>query len=121
LAFVFLWFSIGGIAHFAATDIEISIVPPYVPWPHAVVLASGILELLGAGGLLFQSSRRGAGLGLFLLTMAVTPAHVYMLQHADLFGVPYWILVVQLPVQVVLLALIAWSTGLIERGYRKVN
>jgi uncharacterized membrane protein len=35
-----------------------------------------------------------------------------MLQHAELFSyVPYWVLVVRLPVQVVLLALIYWSTA----------
>jgi uncharacterized membrane protein len=28
LSFVFLWFLVGGIAHFAATDTEMRIVPP---------------------------------------------------------------------------------------------
>jgi uncharacterized membrane protein len=45
-----------------------------------------------------------------LLTIAVTPANVYMLQHAELFNVPRWALIVRLPFQVVLLALILWST-----------
>jgi uncharacterized membrane protein len=40
----------------------------------------------------------------------VTPAHFYMLQRAELFDVPYWALVLRLPIQVALLALIAWST-----------
>ena len=31
LSFVFLWFFIGGILHFAATDTEARIVPPYIP------------------------------------------------------------------------------------------
>jgi uncharacterized membrane protein len=110
LALVFLWFLIGGIAHFAATDLEMRIVPPYIPWPRAAVLASGVFELLGAAGLLYAPVRRFAGMGLFLLTCAVTPAHVYMLQRPDLFGVPYWALVLRLPLQAGLLALIAWST-----------
>jgi uncharacterized membrane protein len=110
LGFVFLWFAIGGVAHFAATDLEVRIVPPYIPWPHAAVLGSGVFELLGAIGILFRPSRRAAGLGLFLLTMAVTPANIYMLQRSELFNVPYWALVLRLPVQLVLLALIAWST-----------
>jgi len=33
-----------------------------------------------------------------------------MLQHPQLFGVPYWALVLRLPVQVALLVLIWWST-----------
>jgi uncharacterized membrane protein len=109
LGFVFLWFLIGGIAHFAATSSEMRIVPPYVPWPRAAVLISGWFELLGAAGLLFPFARRAGGAGLFALTLAVTPAHVYMLQRPDLFHVPYWLLVLRLPLQVALLALIWWS------------
>lgn len=110
LVLVFVWFLVGGIAHFALTDIEMRIVPPYVPWPRAAVLASGAFELLGAAGLLWHRTRRTAGIGLFLLTLAVTPCHVYMLQRPDLFDVPLWALWLRLPVQAALLALIWWST-----------
>ncbi len=110
LAVVFAWFLVGGIAHFALTEVEMRIVPPWMPWPRAAVLASGVFELLGAAGLLWHRSRRAAGIGLFLLTLAVTPAHVYMLQRPDLFDVPMWALWWRLPVQVALLWLIWWST-----------
>jgi len=111
IAFVFLWFAIGGIAHFVFTETEMRIVPPWMPWPRAAVLVSGVLELLGAAGLLWRPTRRPAGIGLFLLTLAVTPAHFYMLQRPELFpSIPYAALVARLPVQVALLALIAWST-----------
>jgi len=111
LGFVLLWFLVGGIAHFALTDLEMRIVPPYIPEPRLTVLVVGVFELLGAAGLLLNLTRRAAGWGLFALTIAVTPANVYMLQHADAFGVPYWLLVLRLPVQVALLVLIAWSTA----------
>ncbi len=110
LVFVFLWFALGGVAHFALTELEMRIVPPYIPWPRAVVLFTGVLELLGAAGLLLPRTRRWAGIGLILLTIAVTPANVYMLQASHAFDVPYWLLVARLPVQAALLALIAWST-----------
>lgn len=110
VAFVFLWFLMGGVAHFVATDAEVSVVPPYVPWPHAAVWISGAFELLGAVGLLFGTTRRAAGIGLFVLTILVTPVHIHMLQYAELFYIPYWALVLRLPLQVALLALIAWST-----------
>ena len=110
LVLVFLWFMIGGVAHFALTDAEMRIVPPSIPWPRAAVLISGVFELLGAIGVLIPVTRRAAGIGLFLLTIAVTPANVYMLQHAELFSVPRWTLVIRLPFQAVLLALIIWST-----------
>jgi uncharacterized membrane protein len=111
LLVVFLWFFIGGIAHFVATDVETSIVPPWVPWPRSMVLVSGVFELLGAAGLVWPRSRRAAGWGLFALTIAVTPVHVWMLQRPDLFpAIPYWALVLRLPLQAALLALIVWST-----------
>lgn len=110
LSVVFLWFFIGGIAHFAATATEARIVPPYIPWPVAAVLVSGVFELLGAFGLLLPATRKAAGIGLFVLTLAVTPAHFYMLQRPDLFPVPVWALWLRLPIQVALLWLIAWST-----------
>jgi uncharacterized membrane protein len=114
LSFVFLWFFIGGIAHFAKTDLEMTIVPPYIPSPRAAVLVSGVFELLGAVGLLVRRTRLAAGVGLFLLTIAVTPAHIYMLQRPELFGVPFWVLVLRLPMQVALLCLIAWCTGVVD-------
>jgi hypothetical protein len=35
-----------------------SIVPPSIPHPHAVVMITGVLELVGALGLLFKQLRR---------------------------------------------------------------
>ncbi|WPB55211.1 hypothetical protein [Xylophilus sp. GOD-11R] len=112
LSFVFIWFLVGGLAHFLATEAEMRIVPAWIPWPREVVLVSGGLELLGAMGILWRWTRRWAGGGLAVLTLAVTPANVFMLQHAaDFPAVPYWLLVVRLPLQVALLALILWSTA----------
>lgn len=110
LTFVFLWFFIGGIMHFVATEAEARIVPPYIPWPVAAVLVSGVFELLGAAGIVIARTRRAAGVGLFLLTLAVTPAHIYMLQQPELFNVPLWALWLRLPIQALLLVLILWST-----------
>lgn len=112
LAFVFIWFFVGGIAHFAFTQTEMRIVPPWIPFPRQVVWVSGVFELLGAIGIAWRPTRRAAGWGLMALTLAVTPANIYMLQqHEQWPSVPYWALVLRLPLQLVLLALIAWSTA----------
>ena len=109
LTVIFLWFFLGGMAHFVFTQAEMRIVPPWFPWPRAAVLASGVFELLGAIALLWQPGRRAALWGLFALTLAVTPAHIYMLQEPGLFpSVPWWALMLRLPLQVALLALMAW-------------
>ncbi len=121
LGIVFVWFFLGGIAHFTATDMEMRIMPPYIPAPRLMVWVSGVCELLGAVGLLLPRTRRAAGIGLVALTIAVTPANVYMLQQAEAFHVPYWALVARLPLQVGLLALIAWSSGMFGRTTVKAS
>jgi uncharacterized membrane protein len=111
LNFVFFWFLIGGIGHFARSDWFVQIVPPYLPQPLLLVWISGAFELLGAAGLLFASTRTAAGNGLALLTVCVTPANVYMLQQHQLFPqFPLSVLVLRLLVQVALIACIIWCT-----------
>lgn len=111
LGFVFLWFFIGGMAHFAFTGLEMKIVPSWLPEHRWIVLISGVFELLGAVGLLLPRTRSAAGWGLILLTVAVTPANIYMWQHASQFPeVPYWALTLRLPVQLALIVCIWWST-----------
>lgn len=85
VAFVFLWFMLGGIAHFTSTAFFTAIVPPYIPFPVAAVYISGVIEVLAAAALLLPSSRRVAGAVLFALTIAVTPANVHMWLNPELF------------------------------------
>ena len=111
LGFVFLWFFFGGIGHFIATDFFVSIVPPYIPSPLAVVYISGVFEILGAIGILSSRWRPAAGWGLALLILCVTPANFYMWQHPELFpdfAPP--LLTVRMVIQVLLLACVIWST-----------
>lgn len=111
LGFVFFWFFLGGIGHFAFTNTEMSIMPPWLPDHRLLVLISGAFELLGAFGLLVGVTRAGAGWGLVLLTAAVTPANINMWQHAANYpAIPFWALTLRLPIQAVLMAGIWWST-----------
>ena len=116
LIFVFLWFFGGGIGHFVATDFFAGIVPPYIPWPLAAVYVSGVFELLGAFGLIPRATRPWAGLGLLLLILCVSPANIYMWQHPELFPkFPPFLFSIRLVIQVLLLALVWWSTR-VERA-----
>lgn len=110
LVVVFLWFFVGCIAHFKYIAFEMSIMPPYVPYPREMVLISGAFELLGAIGILIPKTRRAAGVGLMLLTIAVTPANVFMLQHAERYSLPMWLLIFRLPFQAFFIWLIWWTT-----------
>lgn len=111
LAIVFAWFFLGGITHFTNTPFFLSIMPPYVPLPLAAVYVSGVCEIAFALGIVYPPTRQWSGNLLILLTIAVTPANVYMWQHPDLFpSVSPAFLSGRLVVQVLLIALIAWST-----------
>jgi uncharacterized membrane protein len=57
-----------------------------VPYPHAVVLITGGLELAGAVGLLAPRTRRAAGMALALYILAVWPANIH--QAVDHIVVP---------------------------------
>ena len=112
--FVFAWFLIGGMVHFARPDLFLRIIPPYIHFPLVAVYISGFFELLGAIGLWVKPLRSRAGYGLMLLTIAVTPANIYMLQHADIFSeVPRWALIVRLPFQLLLIWLIWWCSRVV--------
>jgi uncharacterized membrane protein len=121
LIVVCCWFFFGGLAHFLFTEAEMRIVPPAVPDARDVVLISGLFELLGVAGLLLPWTRRAAGWGLCALTLAVTPAHLYMLHAHDRFpSVPMWLLWARLPLQAALLWLIVWGSRWRARSPRAI-
>ena len=122
LTVVFVWFFLGGTGHFLAPEFFLKIVPPNFPLRIQSVYISGFFEIIGALGLLFLKSRRAAGLGLIALTVAVTPANIYMWLNPELFpGIPELLLALRLPIQFILLALIWWSTRQVPPAARKID
>jgi uncharacterized membrane protein len=75
-------FAMTGVAHFVPPMRRdmISIVPPRLPAPEALVTITGVLELVGAAGLLYPATRIAAAVGLFLLMLVMFPANVYAAQ-----------------------------------------
>lgn len=59
----------------------VRMVPPAFPKPALLVTLTGILELLGAIGLLVPATARYAALGLALLLAVIFPANVYAARH----------------------------------------
>ena len=111
LALVFLFFMLGGITHFTNPDFFVAIMPPYLPWHLELVYLSGVFEILFALGLLIPKLRSLAGYLLIALTIAVTPANVHMWQNPELYpDVEPALLSLRLVLQVLLIALIWWST-----------
>ncbi len=106
-----------GVDHFLNTDRYLPMMPPYVPWPLAMIYVSGFFELLGAAGLLLRSTRRWAAYGLVALLVAVFQANIYVaLKGASIAGLPsnplyYWL---RLPLQFVFIGWALWCSKVEE-------
>lgn len=68
-----------GVVHLVLPAPFLTIMPGWVPAPEAVVLGTGVAEILGAAGLVQPWSlplRRAAGWGLALYALCVWPANI---------------------------------------------
>jgi uncharacterized membrane protein len=72
-------FVMTGVAHLvpAMRRDMIAIVPPRLPAAGLLVTITGVLELLGAAGLLYPPTRVAAAVCLFALMLVMFPANVY--------------------------------------------
>jgi uncharacterized membrane protein len=72
-------FVMTGVAHFvpAVRRDMIAIVPPRLPAPGLLVTITGMLELVGAVGLLYPPTRVAAAVCLFALMLVMFPANIY--------------------------------------------
>ena len=104
-------FIAAGVNHFVMTDFYISMMPPYLPWHLELVYVSGVAEAGVRALLLFRRWAVWGGWGVIAVCVAVFPANVQMALHAELFPqVPAFLLALRLQIQIVLLAIIWWST-----------
>ncbi|MFZ0834114.1 MAG: DoxX family protein [Mycobacterium sp.] len=78
-------FVLTGVAHFVQPlrGDMIAIVPPPLPAPGVLVSVTGVLELLGAVGLLLPATRVAAAVCLFALMLAMFPANLYAARNPD--------------------------------------
>jgi uncharacterized membrane protein len=108
-------FVLSGLLHFVFPDPYVSIMPPWLPFPHALVFISGVAEVAGGVGLLIQRVRGAAGWGLIVLLLAVWPANLQMLLDARQAGVSAaseLLLLLRLLLQVALIVWVWRASGL---------
>lgn len=78
------FFIVAGGLHFVIPKTYRQIVPPYVPAPKAMVVASGAAEIAGGVGLMAKApARRLAGWWLVATLIAVSPANLHMALHPE--------------------------------------
>jgi uncharacterized membrane protein len=104
-------FLASGTLHFLRPRMYEAIVPEYLPAHRELVYASGVAELVGGAGVLFDRTKRPAGWWLIATLLAIFPANVEMAVHAERFKrFPRAALWARLPLQGVLIAW-AWLTA----------
>ena len=99
-----LLYLIAGINHFINPRMYLKIIPPYLPNPKLLNQLSGATEVLLGLFLIFPNTKNYAAWGIIVLLVAVFPANLFMLQNQKAsFGLPKWILLLRLPLQIVLI------------------
>jgi uncharacterized membrane protein len=94
-----------GLLHFLAPKPYVAIMPRSLPAHRELVYASGVAEMAGGAGLLFERTRRPAGLWLILTMLGVFPANVNMAVNAGRYArFPPWSLWARLPLQGLIIA-----------------
>ncbi|TCC15693.1 hypothetical protein [Kribbella speibonae] len=104
-------------AHFVPASVTVMpnhadmvrMVPPFLPYADALVYLTGVLELLGAAGLVLTATRTLAGYALAALFVGLLPANI----HAAVADVPFaggeatplW---QRIPEQILYLAVALW-------------
>ena len=98
-----------GLLHLVRPEKFMQIVPDYLPAHRALVLISGVFEMLGGIGLLIPRVRKPAAWGLAALFVAVFPANINMAINKIFIDNPL-ILWGRLPFQFVIIAWAYWYT-----------
>lgn len=119
-----VFYALAGYFHIVNPAPFLMIMPPYVPWPEAVVLGTGIAELAGAAGIIQPWSkplRRAAAIGLALYALCVWPANINhfvmdMARHYGGAGLAYHI--PRMIAQPVIIWLALWAGGATNWPFR---
>lgn len=108
LGIAFLFFALG---HFVQTDQMVQLLPLIIPFRKELIWLTGLLEIVIAFMLFFQTTRRTAAKIAFTMLVVFFPANVYgALNSVDFGGHALgWIyLLVRLPLQLLLLFWAYW-------------
>jgi uncharacterized membrane protein len=93
-----------GTTHFFSPEPYDAIVPSFLPAPRAFTYGSGVVEVLLAGAVAMPRTRRFGATAAAVLFVVVFPANVQM--AIDPGGLPRWLAVARLPLQV---PLVLWA------------
>ena len=93
-------YAFAGIMHFMKPKAYMRIMPRYLPNHKALVLWSGVAELVLGMGLCFPQTKDLAVYGIILMLLVFLLVHFYMLSGEKASaGIPKWVLIIRIPLQ----------------------
>ncbi|WP_300027821.1 MauE/DoxX family redox-associated membrane protein [uncultured Maribacter sp.] len=96
-----------GIMHFIKPKVYLRIMPRYLPAHKALVVLSGLAEILLGIGLFFKETKNLSIYGIIAMLAVFLLVHFYMLSSDKASaGFPKWLLLLRLPIQ---FALMYWA------------
>ncbi|NRQ38057.1 hypothetical protein HII36_40445 [Nonomuraea sp. NN258] len=100
----------GSVTFMPNRDDLVAMMPPFVPFPVAMVYLTGVLELAGAVGLVLTGTRRAAGICLAIMFVLMLPANIYAaVAGVELGGEPASPLWQRIPEQLVYIGVALWA------------
>jgi uncharacterized membrane protein len=111
LVLMSLFYVSAGIRHFTAPEFYLRIMPPYIPFHEAMVILSGVAEIVLGAALLVPRLRVYAAWGIIALLVAVFPANIHAaVADIRVGNAPIWANWVRLPFQALFIAWAWWHT-----------
>ena len=110
--FLFLVFCSQGLGHFLDTGFFVKMIPPYLPFPEAIVLVTGFFELLMAAGLMIPELKTIASKFMVFFLFCYLPALFHMLTHRELFPeLAPQLMIFSLPAHLLMLVMAWYLSG----------
>jgi uncharacterized membrane protein len=106
-----LLFMLAGINHFVNPGFYTNIMPDYLPLHYALVLISGVTEILCGAMLFYNPTIKLGAWGIIAMLVVFFTVHIHMIAHADRFAtVPLWALWLRIFFQFVFIGWAWWYT-----------
>ena len=99
-----LCYVLAGLNHFRNPRLYYKIIPPFFKNPRLINGISGLAEIIFGILLCIPATSKFAAMGIILLLITVFPANVFMYTNDKArLGLPKWMLMIRLPLQIVLI------------------
>jgi len=94
---------LAGVNHFVHPDFYMKMLEGFLPYPSALNVVSGAIEIILGVGVMLPQTRKISAWGLILLLVAVFPANINMALHSNEWNISALGLYLRLPIQFLLI------------------